>query len=375
MNTSGHAVAHHRRAQTTIRLSGCGLATLTLMLALFADFAFAQPAFVQPSLVRPEFVELAAPKPLIAAPMVDAQPIGLSTTTDSRRGDARLRESERNAPHLVLSAPAAGRVAELRLLAEPPRTPAASRASWWAPVASVILPGSGQALLRQQRALAYLVAETFVVLQASRAKNDFESARTRYRSIAADVARLQFGTDRPVAPWDYYETMADVKWTASGKYDVGLGGKFTPEPDESTYNGSQWLLARSLYWANPADRPAESSVEYQKAIAFYQARAYKDNFRWSWRDNQNAKELYVQTIKEANNSNQRRVSMVGLVAANHLLSLVDSYVTVRLRRYGGAGLVSASIESELRPSGIPGDNSIASALKLSLPIPGSGRRP
>ena len=257
---------------------------------------------------------------------------------------------------------------------QPHNGPVARRATWWAPVASALLPGSGQALLRQQRSLAYVVAEVFMVIQASRVQTDFGEARKRYRNIAADVARLPFGTDRPVGPWEYYETLASPNVTASGSYDLAIGGKFTPEPDEATYNGRQWLLARELYWSSPLEKPAENSAEYQKALLFYQARAVQGSFRWSWRDNQNAKELYVQTIKEANHSKQQGVSMVGLVAANHLLSLVDAYITVRLRRYGGAGIVNASINSEIRPSGTPGDNSVAAAMNVSLPIPGSGRR-
>ncbi|MEP6835436.1 MAG: hypothetical protein ABJB74_18770 [Gemmatimonas sp.] len=248
-------------------------------------------------------------------------------------------------------------------------------ATWWAPVASVVLPGSGQALLRQQRSLAYLVAEAFLVIQASRVKKDYEGARSRYQGIAADVARLQFGADRPVGPWEYYETLADGSITSSGNYDLAISGKFTPETDETTYNGRQWLLARTLYWASPSEPPATTTAEYQKALLFYQDRAVQGSFRWSWRDNQNAKELYLQTINEANHSKQDRVSMIGLVAANHLLSLVDSYITVRMRRYGGAGLLSASIKSELRPTGIPGDDLFAAALSVSLPIPGSGRHP
>ena len=98
-------------------------------------------------------------------------------------------------------------------------------ASWLAPIASVILPGSGQALLRQQRSLAYVAAEAFLLIQTSRERKDFQGARDRYRNIAADVARVQFGADRPVGPWDYYETMADPAVTASGNYDVGYRRK------------------------------------------------------------------------------------------------------------------------------------------------------
>ena len=307
-----------------------------------------------------------------AATFVSAAPAGVQPNWFNRGTELRQLSLAPDRPnerlvHVTAFAPG--------LLRSPLQgSPEATRATWWAPVASALVPGSGQALLRQQRSLAYLVAEVFMVIQASRVQSDFEDARKRYRNIAADVARLPFGTDRPVGPWEYYETLASPTVTASGSYDLAIGGKFTPEPDEATFNGRQWLLARELYWASPVERPAENSAEYQKALSFYQSRAVQGSFRWSWRDNQNAKELYVQTIKEANHSKQQGVSMVGLVAANHLLSLVDAYIAVRMRRYGGAGIVNASINSELRPTGIPGEHSIAVAMNVSLPIPGSGYR-
>lgn len=265
---------------------------------------------------------------------------------------------------------------DFKFLQDAPRqAPASKKASWWAPAASVVVPGSGQLMLRQQRGLAYVVAEAFMVIQASRVDKDYNNARSRYREIAANVARMQFGSDRPDGPWEYYEILADNSVTASGNYNLATTGKFTPETDETTYNGRQWLLARLLYWSSPTEAPADNSPEYQRALDFYQSRAWQGSFRWTWRDNQTAKLLYVQTINEANHTKQKRVSMVGLIAANHLLSLVDSYITVRMRRYGGAGLVSASISSELRPTGMPGENAVASALRVSVPIPGSGRRP
>jgi hypothetical protein len=46
----------------------------------------------------------------------------------------------------------------------------------------------------------------------------------------------------------------------------------------------------------------------------------------------------VQTIRGANRSYQRAVNMLGVVAVNHLASLIDAYVSVRVRHFGGAGV-------------------------------------
>ena len=50
--------------------------------------------------------------------------------------------------------------------------------------------------------------------------------------------------------------------------------------------------------------------------------------RWSWRDQQLAQNVYIETIRSANRSYQRAVNMLGVVAVNHLVSLVDAYVNV-----------------------------------------------
>lgn len=240
------------------------------------------------------------------------------------------------------------------------------RAPLLAPLASLVLPGSGQILMRQQRAVGYLAAEGFFWLEAIRARKDINRGRADFRQIAADVARSSFGSTRPPGDWDYYETLEDKD--ASGQYDLAIGGKFTPEPDESTYNGQRWLQARATYWVDPSVAPAEGSTQYQQAIAFYQARAVSSSYRWSWIDHQLEKDLYKQTIKDANSSRQRYVSTIGLVAANHLVSMVDAYISMRLRRFGGAGL-AARIEMESRAIGDPRYGNFGSAVKVTMPLP------
>ena len=324
------------------------------------------------AVIRPAYAQVVGPGN--QSRFVNAMPVGVQTKRFDRTIPA-WRSAELARPHKPALDTTTFKTVSWDLNLQAPSAPPARRATWWAPVASAIFPGSGQALLRQQRSLAYIVAEAFMVIQASRSQADFADARKQYRRIAADVARLSFGADRPVGPWEYYETLANPGFTSSGSYDLAIGGKFTPESDVATYNGRQWLLARELYWTSPIERPAENSAEYLKALSFYQARAVQGSFRWTWRDNQNAKELYVQAIDEANQNRQRGVSMVGLVAANHLLSMVDAYIAVRLRRYGGAGIVNASVKSELRQTGVPGENSLAATMKVSIPIPRSGRRP
>ena len=222
-------------------------------------------------------------------------------------------------------------------------SPVSDRAPWWAPVLSAVVPGAGQFAMGQQRSVGYLVAEGYLIVQQVRARRDANRDRDAYRALAFDVARQQFGGERPRGSWDYYESME--KYLESGTYDRVPGGVLDPETDESTYNGARWLLARQTYWLNPAVAPAVGSPEYQRALSFYESRAVRPAYRWSWRDAQLERDVYAQTIASANRSGQRAVNYVGLIGANHLVSLIDAYVNVRVRRFGGAGVVGLSLES------------------------------
>lgn len=229
-------------------------------------------------------------------------------------------------------------------------------APWWAPVLSGVVPGAGQFVLGQQRSVGYLVAEGYLLLQQVRARRDADRDREAYRALAFEVARARFGGERPRGSWDYYESMEE--YLESGAFDRLPGGAIDPETDESTYNGARWLLARETYWLDPAVPPVVGSPEYQRALAFYQARAVPDAYRWSWRDARLQQDVYAQTIASANRSVQRAVNYAGLIGANHLVSLIDAYVSVRIRRYGGAGVGGLSVESvrtAVEPVGDPRD--------------------
>jgi hypothetical protein len=218
------------------------------------------------------------------------------------------------------------------------------------------VPGAGQFVLGQQRSVGYLVAEGYLLLQQIRARRDANRERDAYRTLAFEVARSPFGGERPRGSWSYYESME--QYLESGAFDRVPGGALDPETDETTYNGARWLLARETYWLNPAVPPAVGSPEYQRALAFYQSRAVPDAYRWSWRDARLQQDVYAQTIASANRGVQRAVNYAGLVGANHIVSLIDAYVSVRIRRFGGAGVAGLSVESihtAVEPVGDPRD--------------------
>lgn len=209
---------------------------------------------------------------------------------------------------------------------------------WWAPLASAALPGAGQLATGQDRAVAYLAIETFAWLQYGVSLREGRRERDAYRDLARTVARAYFGPDRPVGDFEYYERMEH--FVESGAYDIDpADAVLRPELDEATFNGSVWLLARQTYWDDPATAPPADSRAYLDAVAFYQRRAVRPEYRWSWRNAQLEQDLFRRTIASSNDAYRRSVQYLGAVIANHVLSTVDAYVTVRLQtgpdnRYG-----------------------------------------
>lgn len=213
-----------------------------------------------------------------------------------------------------------------------------------APVLSAVAPGTGQVALGLDRAVVYLAFEGFVWLEYAKHKREFVHQTALYRQLARDVARADFGPDRPEGNWDYYEKMEHK--IGSGRYNYGTGTNVIPETDTSTANGEVWQLARDLYWGPGAAPPPTTSDAYRSAIAYYLSHAIRPEFAWSWHDAQLEFDLYRRTINKRNDASTRTVVDLSLLLANHLLSSVDAFATIRLRAArlpGGGTRVSASL--------------------------------
>jgi len=188
-------------------------------------------------------------------------------------------------------------------------------------------------MLDQNRFLPYLALEAYAWVKYMADSREGAKQRDGYRRLARLVARSQFSNTAPTGNWEYYERMEH--YVESGVYDAIPGGTIQPEPDTTTYNGSVWLLARQTYWEDPSIAPDPASDAYVKAIAFYAQRAVTPNYRWSWRDAQLEQDLFRRTIARSNDYYRRAAQDLAVVIANHVLSTVDSYVTVRLRNRRG----------------------------------------
>jgi len=222
---------------------------------------------------------------------------------------------------------------------------------WWTPLASAAIPGAGQAKLGQDRFVAYLAVEAYALLQYFTDRREAQRQRREYRELARRVARGFFSEERPVGNFDYYERM--MKYVESGVYDLEPGGDLQPEIDTVTYNGSQWRLARQTFWSNPDSPPDPASPEYIAALNFYRARAIGPDYRWSWRNAQLEQDIFRRTIGLSNDANRRAIADLGVVLANHALSMVDAYVSVRLRQSRGGSSIGLSASIPWAPFGAP----------------------
>ncbi len=201
------------------------------------------------------------------------------------------------------------------------------------PLASLLVPGTGQLLAHQDRGAVYLAAEVYLVSRFLQLDREAMAEARRFQNLAFDVARRTYGPVRRDTIFEYYEQME--RFAESGAYDADPGAAFVPETDPNTYNGSMWLLARRTYWEDPNVPPDPTSPQYWKALQFYQARAVGPDFLWSWRNHSLEHEVFRDYIKRSDNAFRRAQNQIGLLLANHVLSAVDALISARLSAAAG----------------------------------------
>jgi len=208
--------------------------------------------------------------------------------------------------------------------------PERDRTPWWAPLVSAVVPGGGQAVLGQDRSLAYFAVEVYGWLRYASDVREAQRQRDGYRQLAVRVARANLSDRRPAGDFEYYERME--QYVESGVFDASDAEGVQPERDPESYNGFLWLRARTTFWEDPTVAPPVGSEAYEAAIAYYSGRAIRPEFRWSWRNAQLEQDVFRRTIARSNEAYRRSIQDLGVVIANHALSTVDAYVSIRLRR-------------------------------------------
>lgn len=248
-------------------------------------------------------------------------------------------------PLAPLSAPAA------RLLFATERADSATsridRAPLWAaPIASAIVPGLGQVRLHNDRFVAYMATEAYLLLQFLKSNRERKADEENYRGIARTIARRTFvltpGATPPDTLWKYYEGLRN--YLESGFYTLAGNGVTSPETDTTTFNGHQWLIARQQYGIGLNDPGASSLPSYPGALAYYESRAVKQEYRWSWRNAQLEWDVYKRTTELANDAKRQSTNDLIALIANHILSSIDAFASVRLIQAAGGGMhISASM--------------------------------
>ena len=200
---------------------------------------------------------------------------------------------------------------------------------WWAPIASAVLPGAGQARLGQDRFVGYMAVEGFIWIRYLTDRRAGTDARNAYRDMALRVSRAGFPGPKPQGNFEYYERMEH--WIASGVFDSDPSAGFAPETDSTTFNGKMWSIARKTYWSDPNLPPPVGSAAYEAALQFYRQNAVTPEFAWSWRNAPLHQDVYRRSVRASNDGFRHAVQDIGAVIANHVLSTVDAYISLRLQ--------------------------------------------
>ncbi|HJS42007.1 MAG TPA: hypothetical protein VJ755_00925 [Gemmatimonadales bacterium] len=225
-----------------------------------------------------------------------------------------------------------------------PRAPqdTAARASLYVrPLASLLVPGSGQLMAHQDRAAVYLAAEVYLLSRFLQLDREATREATRFQTLAFNVARRPYMPERVDTVFEYYEQME--RFAASGLYDTDPGPVFAPETDFLTYNGSVWLLARRTFWSDPNVPPDPTSQAYINALNFYWNNAVTSGFQWSWRNHSLEHEEYRQSVRRSDDTYRKAQDQVGLLLANHVLSAVDALISARLAAAAGRAVEMHSL--------------------------------
>jgi hypothetical protein len=212
---------------------------------------------------------------------------------------------------------------------------------------SALLPGAGQFYLGQQRWVPYLAVEAWAWTGYVNRRRAGTQLEARYKDLAWAVARRVGAGVRRDTTFEYYESLTHFR--ASGAFDADARQPgLQPETDPTTFNGMVWQLAQALFL--PAGAAADpGTAEYAAALEYYQRRAVRPDYAWSWGLNELEREIYAELIRESDEALREATRALGLILANHVLSAVDALVTARLRHAGGEGGLPFRIETGLRP--------------------------
>jgi hypothetical protein len=190
-----------------------------------------------------------------------------------------------------------------------------------ASLASLVIPGSGQYMLGNDRFVAYLAVEALGWWKYSKDVAERSARERDFKELAVRVARKNFALPNSTsfrdADWSYYEWMRDE--IESGQFSLSPSGPTKPDTNLKTYNGKRWALAQS------------TQPNYEAALAQYEREAIRPEYRWSWSSSELQHDLYVRLTDKRNDAARAAFKDLLVIGANHFFSMVDAFTTLRLQ--------------------------------------------
>ncbi len=213
-------------------------------------------------------------------------------------------------------------------------------------LSSLLVPGLSQYRQGNHRWIAYAGVEVLFLARYLDARADTRDLRAAYRDFAWTRARHGIsGPPRQDGNFEYYERLS--KWTASGAWDANpLRDGLQPESNPATYNGSVWALAGEIYNLDPSS--PEQSPGYARALQYYRERGYGPALLWEWQAGSGDQDEFRTMITRSDRRARDTRLAFWIVAANHLLSAVDGFITARLTPVPPTGAVGLAVTIPVR---------------------------
>ena len=186
----------------------------------------------------------------------------------------------------------------------------------YAPLVSAVVPGGGQFMLGHDRFFGYAAVELLAWWRYTKDNHERADQERRFKELSREVARAHFTSVFPDSSWVYYEWMRD--YIESGQFSLSPTGPIVPETDTATYNGFKWQLLLGTH------------ASYADALAAYQQIAIRPEYRWSWKDARLQWDIYRRTTDKRNDASRAMTRDLLVVGANHILSMVDAFASIRL---------------------------------------------
>jgi hypothetical protein len=222
---------------------------------------------------------------------------------------------------------------------------------------SAVVPGSGQLWRGQKRGFAYIAAEAAAVTAWGFFSNEGHNNEDEYADFARENARETAANwddywipikDR-IQPWikgdwDYYEHMSQYR--RSGRYDRDLNSDYhvtsnirdlDPETEwDDSFNYRQWGISRINYLRPDPENPevyVGTSADTVAAKEYYAAIAVTEAYAWDWGPPEFGgtanRNQFARIIDDANSAFRKASFSVGMLLANHVVSTVDAYISVK----------------------------------------------